>query len=165
MPGALRRYGDRRRELRRVRYAVEGVRSLRYDRILVEGTTRTMLSKARRILLRVPPLVLFVGMLGQVHCAGQSEETGPSCTSLCEKGMKECPSAPRVDCEGQCLFEDARAEQTGCRKHVDAIEKCSAALEDICVTATACSSDLKKFWDCVGVYCQKHPSSQYCAMP
>lgn len=133
--------------------------------VLVEGTRRTMLEKARRILALLPPFVLFVGMLGQVHCAGQSEEAGPSCSSLCEKGMKECPTAPRVDCEGQCLFEDARAGETGCRKHVTAIEKCSAALDDICVTASACKSELEGFWQCVGVYCQKHPGSQYCAMP
>ena len=125
----------------------------------------TMLEKARRILLRLPPLVLFVGMLGQVHCAGQSDDGGPSCKGLCEKGMKECPTAPRVDCEGQCLYEDARAEETGCRKHVKAVETCSAELEDICTTVTSCSSELKGFWDCVAVYCGKHPGSQYCAMP
>jgi len=125
----------------------------------------TMPETVRRILLRVPPSVLFLALLGQVQCAGQSDDGGPSCKSLCEKGMKECPAAPRVDCEGQCLYEDARAEETGCRKHVTAVENCSAALEDICTTVTSCSSELKRFWDCVGVYCQKHPGSQYCAMP
>ena len=73
--------------------------------------------------------------------------------------------APRVDCESQCLFEDARAEDTGCRKHVDAVERCSAALDDICVTVSACKAELEGFWGCVGAYCQKHPGSQYCAMP
>jgi hypothetical protein len=125
----------------------------------------TMLETARRIVFRVPPVVLFVGMLAQVHCAGQSDDGGPSCKSLCEKGMKECPAAPRVDCEGQCLFEDARAEETRCRKHVTAVEQCSAALDNICTTAASCSSELKGFWDCVAVYCGKHPGSQYCQMP
>jgi hypothetical protein len=132
---------------------------------LVEGTMATMPEMARRILLRVPASVLLVGLLGQMNCAGQSDDGAPSCKSLCDQGMKECPDAPRVDCEGQCLYEDARAEETGCRKHVRAVEKCSAALDNICTAATACSSELREFWQCVGVYCEKHRGSQYCAMP
>jgi hypothetical protein len=125
----------------------------------------TNLRLVRRFLLRVPMALLLVGFLGQVDCAGQSEEKGPDCASLCEKGMKECPDAPRVDCDSQCLFEDARAEATGCRKHVDAISKCSAELDDICTTAEGCDAELEDFWTCVLSWCMSHPSSQYCARP
>jgi hypothetical protein len=119
----------------------------------------------RRLLVRVPMALLLVGLLAQVDCAGQSQENGPDCAKLCEKGMRDCPMAPRVDCDSQCLFEDARAEETGCRDEMVAISRCSEALEDICVTATACKSDLDAFWACVNAWCTRHPSSQYCAMP
>ena len=120
---------------------------------------------ARRLLIRVPVTLVFIGFLAQVDCAGQSDDKGPSCSALCEEGMKECPLLPRVDCDSQCLYEDARGQKTGCQKHVDAVARCSAGLDDICTTGTACKPELDQFWVCVNAWCAKHPSSQYCQMP
>lgn len=125
----------------------------------------TMLGTARRHLYRLPVLVLCVGFLGFVDCAGQSNEKGADCAALCEKGMKECPAAPRVDCDSQCLFEDARAQETGCQRQVEAVTDCSAALEDICTVASACKSELDRFWACVNEWCADHSGSQFCARP
>lgn len=125
----------------------------------------TMLGTARRLLLRLPILLFYVGFLVLANCAGESNEKGSDCASLCEKGMKECPEAPRVDCDSQCLFEDARAQETGCQEHVEAVANCSAGLEDICKTATGCKSELDRFWACVSAWCVDHPGSQFCARP
>ncbi len=125
----------------------------------------TMRGTARRLLFRLPVVVLYVGFLGLANCAGESNEKGPDCAKLCEKGMKQCPEAPRVDCDSQCLFEDARAQETGCEKEVDAVASCSAELENICKTATDCKPELDRFWACVNAWCMKHPSSQFCARP
>jgi hypothetical protein len=110
--------------------------------------------------------LLLLGFLGQVDCAGQSEEKGTDCAGLCEKGKKDkCSGTMDLDCDSQCLFEDARAEATGCRKHVGAISKCSADLDDICSTPDACKAEFEQFWLCVGTWCMTHASSQYCARP
>ena len=125
----------------------------------------TKLGTARRLFFRLPIMVLYAGFLVLANCAGESNEKGPQCVNLCERGMKECPGVPRVDCDSQCLYEDARAEETGCQKHVKAVANCSAELDDICTTATACKPELDGFWACVNAWCGKHPSSQFCAMP
>jgi hypothetical protein len=127
--------------------------------------TATMLGTARRILVRLPVVLLYVGFLVLANCAGESNEKGPDCATLCERGMKECPGVPRVDCDSQCLFEDARAQESGCQKHVDAVASCSSELEDICTTATGCKPELDRFWACVNAWCADHPGSQFCAMP
>jgi hypothetical protein len=118
-----------------------------------------------RLLYRLPVVVFGLGFLGLADCAGQSNEKGPECVSLCERGMKECPAVPRVDCESQCLFEDARAQETGCQKHVDAVAGCSASLDDICTTPSSCKPELDRFWACVAAWCVNHAGSQFCARP
>jgi hypothetical protein len=133
--------------------------------VVVEGKMVEMEWKVRRLFVRLPVAVLFAGLLGQVNCAGQSEEKGPHCLDLCEKGMKDCPELPRVDCESQCLYEDARAQRTGCQDEVDAVASCSKSLDNICTTPTDCKPEVDRFWVCVNAYCAKHPTSQYCPMP
>lgn len=125
----------------------------------------TMVGTARRLLYRLPALMFYVGLMGLANCAGQSDEKGPDCASLCEKGMKECPDVPRVDCDSQCLFEDARAQETGCQKQVDAVTQCSSELDDICTVSTGCKPELDRFWVCVSAWCERHSGSQFCARP
>jgi hypothetical protein len=127
-----------------------------------KGTT-TMARFWRRLLFRVPPMVVLVGLAMQANCSGQSDDGGPSCSKLCKQGQDECPLLPRVDCDGQCLYEDSRARQTGCEDEVDAVASCSEALDDICTTATACDPELDAFRACLGEYCAKQPTSKYCA--
>ena len=116
-----------------------------------------------RFLMRPAVALLLIGLVTQLNCAGQSEEAGSDCSELCKKGMRECPELPRVDdCEMQCLGEDARAERTGCRKRVNAVARCSAALDDICTTATACKPELEQFWSCIAAYCATHPGAMDC---
>jgi hypothetical protein len=121
----------------------------------------TMVRTFRRWVLQVPLFFVLGCLVLQASCAGESEEAG-SCSKLCEKGQDECPALPRVECEDQCLYEDARAQETGCDGEADAVAGCSAALDDICSTPTACDSELRAFWACVGAYCMNHPSSRYC---
>jgi hypothetical protein len=109
-------------------------------------------------------MVLFVGLVAQVGCSGQSDDKG-GCAALCERGLDECPELPRVRCEDQCLYEDQRAQKTGCQKQVDAVAKCSSALDDICTTQMACDPEIKAVWACIGVYCMKHPSYDGCPKP
>jgi hypothetical protein len=125
---------------------------------LVEGTT--MVRTIRR--WRAVPLGLALAFLAlPASCAGATEESG-MCLKLCEQGQDECPLVPRVDCENQCLYEDARGETTGCESEVEAVTRCSAKLADICTTPAACDPQIDAFWACIGAYCAKHPSSQYC---
>jgi hypothetical protein len=129
--------------------------------LLVEGTA-TMARTLRRLLLRGPAVLVLAGLPFLAHCSGQSDDNGPSCSKLCERGQEQCPGLPRVDCDGQCFFEDARAQRTGCDGEVDAVTRCSAELADICTTATACAPQLGAFRACLAKYCAKHPTSQDC---
>jgi hypothetical protein len=116
-----------------------------------------------RLLLRVPVVVVLAGFAFLANCSGQSEDNGPTCSKLCDRGQAECPALPRVeDCDGQCFYEDARAQRTGCEGEVDAVTRCSAALDDICTTVTACDPELDAFRACLAKYCAKHPTSQDC---
>jgi hypothetical protein len=132
--------------------------------LVVEGTM-LMVRTSRRLLLRIPVVLLFAGLLSQVNCAGQSDDNGPSCSGLCKRGLKECPELPRVDCDSQCLYEDARAQKTGCADEVDAVAACSEDLDNICTVTTACKPEVDRFWVCINEYCVKHPSSEYCPKP
>lgn len=105
--------------------------------------------------------LLAVGFATQGGCAGQTEED-ELCAKLCEKGQKDCPEEPRVDCDSQCLYEDARGQDTGCDGQVKAVAKCSEQLDDICTTPTACEPELDAFWTCLRAFCAEHPSSRYC---
>ena len=119
-----------------------------------------MARSVRRILLRAPFAAALAGLVLAPSCAGAIDEKS-ECTRLCEKGQDECP-LPRVDCQGQCLYEDARAEKTNCHDEVDAVARCSGKLDDICTTRTACDPEIDAFWACIGRYCAGHPSSRYC---
>ena len=127
--------------------------------VVVEG--KTMVISLRRQLVSVHLLAALAFAL-TVNCSGESDDGVPKCSDLCEKSLDECPELPRVDCQSQCLYEDARAEKTGCHEQVDDVARCSAALDDICTTVSACRPELDRFWDCIAAYCVKHPGSQYC---
>jgi hypothetical protein len=114
-----------------------------------------------RWIARVSLVLALGGLAFQASCAGASEEPG-DCSKLCEKAQDDCPLLPRADCQSQCLYEDARAQKTGCTDEVDAVARCSKNLDDICTTPTACDPQVDAFWACVGAYCAKHPSSRYC---
>ena len=127
---------------------------------LVEGTT-TMVRTIRRWCARGPFALVLGGLALPVSCAGATDETS-ECSKLCERGQDECPLLPRVDCENQCLYEDSRAENTGCESEVNAVTRCSAKLDDICTTPAACDPQIDAFWSCIAAHCAKHPGSQYC---
>ena len=116
----------------------------------------------RRLLPRVAAVLVLVGLAFLANCSGESEDDGPSCSKLCDRGQDECPHLPRVDCDGQCFYEDARARRAGCEGEVDAVTRCSAALDDICTTTTACRADIDAALACIAKYCVNHPTSQYC---
>jgi hypothetical protein len=122
-----------------------------------------MLRSVRRAVFRVAAL-LAIGSATQAGCAAQTEED-ELCAKLCKKGMKECPEQPRVDCDSQCLYEDARGQDTGCDEHVKDIAKCSEKLGDICTARTACKAELDAFWACLNAWCADHPTSRYCEKP
>jgi len=96
-------------------------------------------------------------------CGGSSVATGrPDCAELCQKGKDErCPGAELIQCEDNCLSEDARAETSGCRAAYDASLECTASLEDICTVAKACSDQVTDYLDCVADFCKDH-SAEFC---
>jgi hypothetical protein len=96
-------------------------------------------------------------------CAGSSTGNGrPDCVELCEAGKKKrCPGAEALDCESNCLSEDARAETSSCRGTYDSTLTCSAALEDICTVAKACSAEVNAYLACVAKYC-KDNDAEFC---
>jgi hypothetical protein len=123
-----------------------------------------MVRSIRGRLVGVPLLVGMTALALTLNCSGHSDDGVPDCADLCEKGLDDCPELPRVDCQSQCLYEDARAERTGCHDEVDAVARCSAGLDDICTTKNACKPEIDRFWTCVAAYCVKHPGSQYCQL-
>lgn len=96
-------------------------------------------------------------------CAGQSTGTGrPDCLQLCQKGKAErCPGSEALQCEDNCLSEDARAETSGCRALYDESLQCSASLEDICTVAKACADPVAEYLECLEDYCKDH-SAEFC---
>jgi hypothetical protein len=120
------------------------------------------MARIRRSTVRAALLTVLPALVFSASCAGASDDEG-RCSKLCQEAQDECPLLPRVeDCQGQCLYEDARAVKTGCQRELDATTDCSASLEDICAAPTACRSNVEALWACIGTYCAKHPSDGYC---
>ena len=109
-------------------------------------------------------MVLVLALaLALAACGGSSTATaGPDCAELCQKGKdKRCPGAEAIQCEDNCLSEDARAGTSGCRATYDASLECTAALEDICTVARACGDEVKAYLECIDDYCEDH-SAEFC---
>jgi hypothetical protein len=89
-------------------------------------------------------------------CAGSSVGTGNAdCMELCQKGKdKRCPGSEALNCEDNCLSEDARAETSGCRSSYETSLQCSASLEDICTVAKDCANEVKAYLACVAEFCE-----------
>lgn len=98
-------------------------------------------------------------------CAGSStgEDAGNDCVELCEKGKREgCPNTEQIQCETNCLGEDVRVEETGCRSRYNELLRCTSELDDICSVQTSCDAELDELRECYVDFCTDNPRSSVC---
>jgi hypothetical protein len=103
--------------------------------------------------------VLFSAAVLVAACGGTStgSDDETECVALCEKGKaKGCNGASALNCEDNCLQEDARAETSGCRGTYNQTLACSSGLEDICTLIRDCREELLRHQACVDEYCSDH---------
>jgi hypothetical protein len=114
-------------------------------------------------LLGIASLVCAVGCIDDFDNAGDGQfSSGPSCTSLCERGQ-DCPGVSNeVDCADSCDELESEARRAGCGDEFDDFLSCVADISDACSTSLdECENESWEYSACMERYC--NDNYEFCA--